>query len=693
MSDMTLDRSRGAERLYLRGDLQFDSTDERLYHEPLALLPALLAAQRCPNRPLRALILGGGDGLAARELLRVDAVESIRLVDIDPNVIRLGRRELSVLNHNALHNSRVRIDCQDARLALGDGQRYDIIVVDLTYPRRANEMPLWHRTFFRRLRLALSPDGIAALNAASPEHTPRAYGCIGATLEAAKLFVTPYTLELPSFRAEGYGRWGFFFATRRAIEESEWGSLELPADSVLSPERMAEARLLPESELYESTPNQRMELLAWLKTPEPVAWRAPFGRPRFRTLDRSRLPPVNAADHFGRWLHSDRGQRSIEDLIACLPGEQRGLARDALLERRFTAERALEELDLPEFLEAMRRNAARLPRQWVQELESLQTQAVDWRPSLENAALQSYRVLAIVLILLLMAHLMFPDNLYAKGYYGGNYGSGSADTEISYTDPNWRPAPFRFQTYGYRIGSVYDSNGASYPALTFLAPGAGQPPVRGFLALGPQIQLLESGLVAYTSVPPGYKAILETNRLRILTINDQPVLDLHPGSLTAAVQQQITLNQRQISQAMEDHQRWLDWTAWARSTPMGQDDFQEMEWLKKIQQLLNNAVVIWSTPINLPYAPAVRGFQVMPNVYIEAQDVPSAGRIRWVTPDGRIQERSALPSNPPTEQDRLFYILLKNYSIVKFKGLHMTAYDQLLSEWDHWMNQGNNHAS
>ena len=65
MSDITVDRSKSAWRLYMRGDLQFDVSDERLYHEPLALLPALLAAQRCPARPLRALILGGGDGLAA----------------------------------------------------------------------------------------------------------------------------------------------------------------------------------------------------------------------------------------------------------------------------------------------------------------------------------------------------------------------------------------------------------------------------------------------------------------------------------------------------------------------------------------------------------------------------------------------------------------------------------------------------
>ena len=109
-----------------------------------------------------------------------------------------------------MHDPRLRIDCEDARLASGDGQRYDIIIIDLTYPRRADEMSLWKTSFFRRLRLALSPEGVAAINAVSPEHTPRAFGCIGATLEAARLFAFPYTFELPSFRAEGYGRWGFF---------------------------------------------------------------------------------------------------------------------------------------------------------------------------------------------------------------------------------------------------------------------------------------------------------------------------------------------------------------------------------------------------------------------------------------------------------------------------------------------------
>ena len=72
----------------------------------------------------------------------------------------------------------------------------------------------------------------------------------------------------------------------------------------------------------------------------------PFGRPRFRAEDRSKLPSVNAADHFGRWLKFGiPGAEPWKIFIACLPGEQRGLAREAVLERRFAAERALQELN------------------------------------------------------------------------------------------------------------------------------------------------------------------------------------------------------------------------------------------------------------------------------------------------------------------------------------------------------------
>jgi len=135
MSGVFLDDKGGRLALYLSGDLQFDAKDERLYHEPLAALPAALAARRAGGRALRALILGGGDGLALREVLRLSEVREAHLVDRDPEVLELGRTRLAGLNLGALDDRRCRIHCQDARDYLKKARAFDIIIQDLTYPR------------------------------------------------------------------------------------------------------------------------------------------------------------------------------------------------------------------------------------------------------------------------------------------------------------------------------------------------------------------------------------------------------------------------------------------------------------------------------------------------------------------------------------------------------------------------------
>jgi len=185
MSHIFLDRRDGRLALYLNGDLQFDQRDERLYHEPLALIPAALASRRAPGRPLRALILGGGDGLALREVLRFPGVAEAHVVDRDPEVLRLGAEALADLNHRAFHDPRVRVHARDARRFLRGARGFDVLICDLTYPRDRAGFSLFGLASFRRMRAALRPGGVLALNAVSPELTAQAFGCIGMTLGAA----------------------------------------------------------------------------------------------------------------------------------------------------------------------------------------------------------------------------------------------------------------------------------------------------------------------------------------------------------------------------------------------------------------------------------------------------------------------------------------------------------------------------
>src|SRR5262245_46456556 len=105
---IVLERLPGRLRLYLGGDLQFDTADEAIYHERLAS-PAVAAGLARFGRTFDVLVLGGGDGLLARELLKHEGVRSIQLIDIDPRVIALGRSELAPFNGGSLDDPRVTV--------------------------------------------------------------------------------------------------------------------------------------------------------------------------------------------------------------------------------------------------------------------------------------------------------------------------------------------------------------------------------------------------------------------------------------------------------------------------------------------------------------------------------------------------------------------------------------------------------
>ena len=206
-------------RLYLNGHIQFCSIDEARYHEAL-VLPALSACAR----PGSVLILGGGDGLAAREVLKFSSVRRIVLVDIDPAMVQLARRrpELVALNAGALNSDKVRVVTADAMQYLADSRDFfDVILVDLPDPNSEAMAKLYSTAFYALCARRLTPAGVLVTQATSPFFAPEAFWCIAATLEAALdggdgapgLAVRPYHVHVPSF-----GEWGFVLASRRAMD-------------------------------------------------------------------------------------------------------------------------------------------------------------------------------------------------------------------------------------------------------------------------------------------------------------------------------------------------------------------------------------------------------------------------------------------------------------------------------------------
>ena len=206
---IVLTQWRGSIRLFLDGHLQFAAVDQHRYHESL-VHPAMALT---PNRE-RILIIGGGDGLAAREVLRYPDVRQIDLVDIDPAVTALGRRNVYVtdLNDNALNDERVRVRNEDGFIYLQrEHVPYGVIIMDLPDPREEALAKLYSVASYRLCRRHLSPGGLLVTQATSPYFAREAYWSIAATLEAAGLRVLSYHAYVPSF-----GEWGFHLAGREA---------------------------------------------------------------------------------------------------------------------------------------------------------------------------------------------------------------------------------------------------------------------------------------------------------------------------------------------------------------------------------------------------------------------------------------------------------------------------------------------
>ncbi|HSD86237.1 MAG TPA: polyamine aminopropyltransferase [Kofleriaceae bacterium] len=205
-------QGRSGFQLFLNGNLQFSSADEYRYHESL-VHPAMAAAD---GPPKRVLVLGGGDGLALREILAHPSVEAVTLVDLDPAMPNLAMSfpPLVGLNRNSFRDRRVTLVHDDAAVWLEEhpGQ-FDVIIVDFPDPNTFALGKLYTRAFYRRVLAHLSPGGAVSIQATSPLFARKSYWCIVDTVKAAGFAVMPYQVPVPSF-----GVWGYVLAKRTQFE-------------------------------------------------------------------------------------------------------------------------------------------------------------------------------------------------------------------------------------------------------------------------------------------------------------------------------------------------------------------------------------------------------------------------------------------------------------------------------------------
>ena len=199
-------------RLFLDGNLQFSSIDEYRYHEALVHIP--IQAHQSPIK--RVLLLGAGDGLAVRELLKYDMINEIILVDLDPEIVKLTKNNIHIrkLNHDSLAHPKVTIINADALSFLKENDaQFDMIISDLPDPNNTNLARLYTKNFYHIIQNNLSYDGIFVTQATSPYYAKNAFWSIAKTINNAGFtHHHPYHVNIPSF-----GEWGFIMASNKAL--------------------------------------------------------------------------------------------------------------------------------------------------------------------------------------------------------------------------------------------------------------------------------------------------------------------------------------------------------------------------------------------------------------------------------------------------------------------------------------------
>lgn len=206
-------------QLFLNGNLQFSTRDEYRYHEALVhpVMQKLANSTRATKPKLNILILGGGDGMAAREVLKYDSVEHITLVDLDPEMTNFfaNTPRFQELNANSLNNEKVSVINDDAYKWLENNQQvFDAIIIDLPDPSHYSLAKLYSEPMYHQVKDHLTAEGLVVVQATSPYYAPRSFWSINETLQLSGFNTTPYHAYVPSF-----GEWGFIVGSANSTFE------------------------------------------------------------------------------------------------------------------------------------------------------------------------------------------------------------------------------------------------------------------------------------------------------------------------------------------------------------------------------------------------------------------------------------------------------------------------------------------
>ena len=209
---ITITESKGDFCLFINGNQQLCSIDEVMYHEPL-----VHPVMRLSQNPRDILVLGGGDGGAVREILKYKQVETITLVDLDPEMTKLGQYHdlLLAMNHNALNHEKVEIVNEDGfRYLEEDNRYYDVVIIDFPDPKTIELGRLYSFEFYKLCYKRLRPNGLLVTQAGSPYYAARAFHCIDTTIQTAGFTTIPLHNQVITL-----GEWGWVMGAKHGTKQ------------------------------------------------------------------------------------------------------------------------------------------------------------------------------------------------------------------------------------------------------------------------------------------------------------------------------------------------------------------------------------------------------------------------------------------------------------------------------------------
>jgi len=243
---MTNNKKLNEKRLYINGNVQFSTLDEKRYHE--ILVHPIMSFNK---KKKDVLILGGGDGLVIRELKKYKNINSITLVDLDPGMIKFAKtnKDMKKINENAFNDARITI--LNNKMVSSDSvkdifetynfkekkseyiatvnvinidaskfihilknKKFDVIIIDFPDPSSIELVKLYSKEFYLSIKNILKDDGSFVIQSTSPYHAKETFLCIGRTLKSAGLYVKPYHLNIPSF-----GDWGWWIGNKLSLKK------------------------------------------------------------------------------------------------------------------------------------------------------------------------------------------------------------------------------------------------------------------------------------------------------------------------------------------------------------------------------------------------------------------------------------------------------------------------------------------